>query len=187
MGRKTRSINRLSKMIKESSVSELDKEGRPVINISVSNDSHFVSDYFTDGKPQLTQETAGFLEHSIKHVKSDNQIVFNITSSVIDEDEQVKYKRAVKNYYAQEISEVVEELKTNTKMSLVMTIVGVLVFVANLVLNHFIELSILMAVLDVVAWVFVWEAVDIFFFRRHEIKQRLKKCVKLLTAEINFN
>ena len=186
MREKARSIKVLNKIMSEANTPEVDEQNRPVVNISVSDDSHFVSEYCAEGKPQLTQETASFLEHSIKHIKSEKQLVFKIKSSVIDEEEKVKYKRAIKNYYAQEVAEVSHQIRTNSKMSLIMVFVGIIVFVLNFMLSTMNTFSIMLSVLDVVAWVFVWEAVDIFFFRRHEIKSRLKKCIKLLTAEVEF-
>lgn len=182
----SRKINRLSKRVEEANTPELDEAGRPIIHITVADDSHFISPYSTANAPQLTHETAEFLEHSIKHLKNDNQIKFVISGKTIDENEKVIYKRAIRNYYMQEIAETKSELKHNSAISILMTFIGIIVFSIGLLLNHYNIFPLILSIVDVVAWVFVWEAVDVFFFRRSALRAEQLKYLKILTAEIDF-
>ena len=186
MFKKNKLISKLSKKVELATEPKLDEKNRHLIEINVSDDTNFISPYATNGTPTLSKETAEFLEHSIKHIKSDSQLHFQIKSKVIDDNEKVLYKKAIRNYYAQEIAETKSELKHNSIVSLIMALVGALLFASIILLDTLALHDLFLRILDVVAWVFVWESVDVFFLRRYAISSKQLKYLKIMTAEISF-
>lgn len=182
-------IKQVKKLSKEAcNVNSLarDEDNRLIVNLSIKNDDGFLSPYSLKGEPQLAGETAEFLEHSIKNTKHTDDISFHVHSSVIDENEQVEYKQAIKYYYTHEITEVKIKMKRNAISSVLMILLGILVFALRIIFSSVFPNEIFLSVLDVVAWVFVWEATDLFFFRRTELRQELLQYLKIYTADIKF-
>ena len=87
---------RINKELK-SYQSNSDDNGNSVINITVYNDNDFLSPYSTNNTEFLSEETATFLEHSAKVVPPKNPLHIRIHSNEIDDNEKVKYKKAIKN------------------------------------------------------------------------------------------
>ena len=56
----------------------------------------------------------------------------------------------------------------------------------NMSKNASLWLSIFSEIIDIVYWVFIWEAVDKFFFEQREVQRQLFRLTQLATADINF-
>ena len=41
-------------------------------------------------------------------------------------------------------------------------------------------------IVDIVAWVFVWESVDVFVFRNHELRVKRIQCLKFMEMSMEF-
>lgn len=183
MSKRAQKLKRLSILAEQGKAPKSDEFGHIIVDINVSSSDSLFSPLSLENEPIISQETAEFLSHSTKHIENSKDIKLAISSNDGNLD-QPKLKRAIRNYYIQELTESNHNLKRNSILSIVMTIIGILVFAANILLSHFGVFEIITTVLDVVAWVFVWEAVDIFFFRRAELKHQKLKSAQLLTAEV---
>ena len=53
----------------------------------------------------------------------------------------------------------------------------------NMSRNASLWLSIFSEVIDIVYWVFIWEAVDKFFFEQREVQRQLFRLTQLATAD----
>ena len=186
MFEKIKEIKRLSKECSEHIEPEYDEEGLRIIKLSVSDDGGFLSPLSCADKPMISAETANFLELEAKHVKATEKINFVIKSEVIDEEEKSVYPTAVKNYYTSKIRDTKAELSRNAIISLIMLLIGVAVFATIIILNALNAQTLILSVIDVVAWVFIWEAVDLFAFKRTALRNAQLLNLKLLTAKITF-
>lgn len=162
------------------------EDGKKVINLSVSDDSDFLSPYSAEGKPQISGEVAEFLNHSVKQLKVKDEVRFVVHSSVIDDDEKVVYKKAIENYYLTEAVETKAQLKRNALLSIIMLFIGAIIFSIAIVLEYREFQLLWLDILDVAAWVFVWESVDLFVLQRAALKAELLKYYKMISAEIIF-
>ncbi len=186
MFEKIKEIKRLTKQVKQSSAPEYDENGLRVINVTVNNDDGFLSPFCNENKPTLSAETASFLEHDLKNVKPKERVKIVIKSRVIDGEEKKIYSQAVKNYYLTKAQDVRTELKRNAVLSLIMLFIGIVIFSAIIILTAINQNALVLNVLDVVAWVFIWEAVDLFAFKRAELNSEQLLNLKLLNTEITF-
>ena len=65
--------------------------------------------------------------------------------------------------------------------------IGVVLFVLLYFMGMWNAPNILYLLCEVVSWVFVWEAVDLLWIRRHEIKLIQYKELQIIFAKITFN
>lgn len=67
-----------------------------------------------------------------------------------------------------------------------MTVFAALLFALALVLDSYGVRAVLLNMLDVVALVFMWEAADLFFFRRSDMRLRRLRAFHLIQSRISF-
>lgn len=185
MFEKIKKFKKLNKEIKELSLKQKEERGN-VLEICVADDSAFLSPYSPDGAPLIGGETIDFIEHNVKNLALNEQIEVVIKSNCISESEKPVYENAIKNYYRAEFSEAVKGLRRNTVFTVCMTVIAALIFAFAIVLDKFGVDSVILNMIDVVAWVFMWEAADVFVFRRGELKLSRLKSYGLARAKIVF-
>ena len=67
-----------------------------------------------------------------------------------------------------------------------MLIIGIVVIAVSVFFYVFSH-NIVGEIIDIVAWVFVWEAVDLFFFRSPILIREKLKCKHFIEAEITYS
>lgn len=175
----------IKKLFENDQKIEIDEEGRKIIRVYVHNDDQFVSPYASNGTPVLSGETADFLNHSLKHLRFIDKIHFIIESNCIDDDEKKLYEAAIKNYYHQELIENKEQIKQKTKISIIMILLGAIIFLIAIACSNSAG-TLLLDILDVIAWVFVWEAVDLFVLQRGTLKNQQLRYLQIMFSKITF-
>lgn len=157
-----------------------------VINMTVLNDSEFLSPYSATDAPVISSDVAEFLENgAAKHLPK-RQIELNVLSDCIDDNEKPVYDSAIRNYFRLKADGSDTELKRNLIVSVVFTVIGVIALAAMLLLDHFFASAIWTEVVDIFAWVFVWEAVDQFFIERRRLLRDRRKYQAFTQARISF-
>ncbi len=187
MSKRQKEYKELMKQIHNTNSVQLDEEGRKIVNISIADDSCFLSPYSTLDAPIISDEMADFLEHSVKHISPKSKIHFIIKSKTIDENEKKIYPLAIKNYYGSEFVEITRDLNHNKWLSIIMIIIGAFFFALDIFLGHFNSTDVLLNIIDVIAWVFVWEAVDLFVLQRSSLKLKRHRCYELIHSKLSFN
>ena len=179
-------VKELSRSLSEEIEPETDEKGRTVVRLRVTDDDNFLSPFSVEGKPVIAGETAEFLNHSLLQLKTSSAVHFVVSSNVITDEEQQVYEKAIKNYYREEFAERAREIRKNTLASLVMILVGALVFAIAILLESMDLKPLFLNILDVIAWVFVWEAADLFFLQRPVLRKEQLRNLKIAVAEFTF-
>ena len=110
-----------------------------------------------------------------------------ISSNAIDETEKVIYKTAIKNYYRYEYKTTWKELRRNLFCSIIMLLFSACIFALAIILENTTNASaVILNMIDVFAWVFTWEAVDIFFLQRPKLHKEQQRNFAAMNAEIVF-
>lgn len=157
------------------------------ICLCVADDSNFLSPFFADGYPIISEEIAEYFNHNIKRRAKWRSLKIKIASGCIDEQERVIYANAIKNYYTTEHSETKRKLRRNMIASVIMTLIAAAVFTIAIALENSSSAgTVILNMLDVLAWVFMWEAVDKFFFQRHALRVKSLRYQALTEAEVIF-
>ncbi len=187
MFERIKKIRELSKDVTNENSVAVDDEGLCLVKIKVTDDSNFLSPFSDNDDPVISEETAGFLVHSVKHLKTANKLHIVFSGNEITEDEQPVYKKAIENYFHKELVENRRDIHSNTVRSVILSLLGVLLFSIAIIMETLGVKHLWLNVMDVVAWVFVWEAVDLFFLERTGLRIKQLINLKMLTAKITFN
>ena len=162
-----------------------DEEGRAVINMTVL-DNEFLSPYGEEKDIVISRETAAFLEHSTRAIHHNRDLTLVISSNVIDEKEKVLYKKGIHNYFENSFLALQKDLKRNLWTSIIFALIGVLYFAVLIVVSLFVDYDLILEMLSIAGWVFLWEAVELFFIDRTEMKNRQYRAYAFLNAKIIY-
>lgn len=187
MFEKIKEYRKLTREIRAVSPVSCDNEGRHIVKINVSDDSGFLSPFSADSKPLIAGETAEFIDQSIKHLYPDAPLHIEIVGGCIDSDERVTYEQAIRNYYHAEFIEAVRDIRKNTIQTVIMTAIAAMIFALAVVLDAHGAESVLLNMIDVVAWVFMWEAADIFVFQRSVLRLKRLRAFGIIRSKITFS
>jgi hypothetical protein len=186
MFEKEKKIKELKKHAHQLQNKEYDNEGREVIRMQVRDDSNFLSMYSPKNEVVISSEVSDFLDNAIKSKRLNNDLHIIISSNVIDDNEKLEYQRGIKNYYRLRILDLDRRLKSNLVSAILMILVAIFIFVTYIILELHHSNYILLQLIDISAWVFVWEAVDLFFLERKRLKyEQLRDC-SLYDAKISY-
>ena len=163
-----------------------DEEGRAVINMTVLDDNEFLSPYGEEKDIVISRETAAFLEHSTRAIHHNRDLTLVISSNVIDEKEKVLYKKGIHNYFENSFLALQKDLKRNLWTSIIFALIGVLYFAVLIVVSLFVDYDLILEMLSNAGWVFLWEAVELFFIDRTEMKNRQYRAYAFLNAKIIY-
>ena len=163
-----------------------DDEDRIIVDMNVKDDTDFLSVFSATETPVISSEVAEFLENSTHSIRPNEQLSLHIKSDCIDETEQKVYSTAIKEYYTERYRANERELKIHNLIALLLALFGVLVLVFAVFLDYRIGSVIWAEVVDIVAWVFLWEAVDIKFFKTRELAIQRKRYMAFIDMKIEY-
>lgn len=183
------SIKELKKIIDARAASEeaeRDEEGRVIIEMTVLKDEAFLSDFSAGKRLSISSEMAEFLRERAEDFLPKEPICLKIYSDCIDEDEQISYSKALREYYVRQYSQTKRDLRRNSMISAVMAAIGMAVIAVVLIFSFLDMFPIITEVLDIFAWVFLWEAVDLFFLQRAVMRAERNRCLRFADAKIEY-
>ncbi len=165
----------------------VDEEGNSVVNVSVAEDDDFLSPYGDSDNLVISEEMAGYLKNATSGIHVKNNLHLKIKCADINENNKENFSKSIKNYYANQFYEVERKLKFNI-FAVLATFVLALVFLGLWWLVDWLKSpAVLTIIIEIVAWVFMWEAVDLFFFQRTYLRFEKNKILQLLNAKISFD
>jgi len=185
MFKQIKEINRIKKSAM-SEKNETDNEGRSVLRMNVSDDDAFLSPYSADGQSVISSEVAEFIDNAAAPLNLKRPVKIIIRGATIDDEEKKTYRAAVKKYYGNKIFEADGRLKKNLVLSAIMALIGAAILSACVLLHVNNAGAVISELIDIVAWVFAWEAVDLFFLERPLLRRELLKSCRLYEAEISY-
>lgn len=156
------------------------------IDMSVNDDSSFLSLYAETGKPIISSEVAGFLENAANAFHPKEKIVLTIHSTCIDENEKPVYDNAIRNYFKLRQKDVNRDMKRKTVIAIWFSIVGIVALAFMFLIGRQGINDLWVECVDIFAWVFLWEAVDQFFIERSGLLLKKKRLDNFINMEIIF-
>ncbi|MDE6273421.1 MAG: hypothetical protein K2L87_00030 [Clostridiales bacterium] len=165
---------------------ERDDEGRAVIEMSVLKDEDFLSDFSSGKAPTVSGEVAEFLNESAMAFLPKEQLHIKIYSDCIDSEEEKSYKTALREYYVRHYKRNRQELRRNAIVSAIMFLIGIAALSIGVTFTFFGRHEVWGEILDIFAWVFIWEAVDLFFLERSVLRMGRMRCLSFIAAKISY-
>ena len=160
-----------------------EENGVSHIEINLSN-GNIYDEYSTDS--ELNPEIFDFVEKVFRLVKKKANLEIDITyPSEMSEEEKDKIEKLFKSHYAISIVKSDEEIKKHNIVSILLLIFGVLIYGAYGLLEYFKVDFVFQGIIEIASWVFIWEAVDMFFLSNFGSRIVRIKNVKIFNAKIN--
>ncbi len=163
-----------------------DAEGRVIIPMNVKADDDFLSEFSVSDTPVISAEVAEFIENSTHAVSPKEALTLQIHSDCIDEEEQVIYDRAIKEYYMQRYMANKKEMRHNRWLVWLLGVMGIMVLVAEILFDYLMDNAIWTEVIDIIAWVLLWEAVDIGVLQNRQQRLTQRRCLTYLCMKIEY-
>lgn len=161
-------VNKLKKEIKiKKDFGEIE-----TINVKAESSKEIFSEYNYETNEILNEELEGFIVKKAETIPLKSKLRIKM---FVEEKEKIAEKEvedAIKLRFKRDFEDYERKLKRNAQISFILLLIGIL-FLGFLVLEtFFLDNFILSIVLEITSWVFIWEAVDKFFFERTEIRER---------------
>lgn len=164
---------------------ERDPDGRAILHMTVRDDSDFLSPY-CGRRPIISSEVADFLDNAASALPPKGDLALHIRSNVITEEEARVYDAAIRNYYRNRGKQTRRDVIRNRTAAIIMLALGVLIFALLFFLERWGLGEMMTNLLEIAAWVFIWEAVDLFFLERHRLIAAHRLCERFVGADIRF-
>lgn len=137
----------------------LNNEYKSVINLTVENSDSFFSKVYMK-EPIITSEVSDVICNDKFAIRWSGGVHINIVSK--ENLDATTCKNAINEYFKSKYINTYRKHKVAYLVALMFLVLGVITFGLLFALSNSINLGLWEEVIDVVAWVFVWEACDIF-------------------------
>lgn len=160
-----------------------EENGVPHIEINLSN-GNIYDEYSTDS--ELNPTIFEFVDKVFRLVKKKADLEIDITfPSTMKDEEKDKIEKLFKSHYSINIVKSDEEIKRHNIVSIILLFFGIIVYGAYGLLEYFKMDFIFQGVIEIASWVFIWEAVDMFFLSNFGSRLERMKNIKIFNAKIN--
>ena len=159
------------------------KKGKAVIPVKLEkiSDLYMQHDY---KEMELSDSVCAYIEEIAYMIPINTDIVLEIHCPEIDEEQQNKIKKCIKNNYGMEIDDNEYDLAFNNKRALIFTIVGVILLIINILIEDLGR--VFSDFLSVVWWVAIWDMVEILVLDNQDIKFKRLNNQQLYDSTIKF-
>ena len=159
------------------------KRGKAIIPVKLEkiSDLYMEHDY---KQMELSDSVCDYIEEIAYMIPVHTDIVLEIHCPRIDEEEQSKIKKSIKNNYGIEIDDADFDLSVNNLKSLVMLIAGLIVLLINIMIENMSKYF--SYFISVVWWVAIWDLIEIQFGDNNEIRWKRLNYLQLYDATITF-
>lgn len=182
-----------------------DYQLRYIYHTNLNNDAYSIglnldqySDLFNnwDGsaldRKELDPELNSFLERASYELplKDKVEISFNLPPEKKDEKMEADSKATIKNNFRMSLFLIDRSLKESRKKIFSYLLIGTAFLITSYLMpaehDYSILTSLMLDGLFVGGWVFLWEALTIFFFKNSELRDKRKRYLRYLNSDIIF-
>ena len=178
---------RKNRKIKFSELNYVEKnymqKGKAVIPIKLDkiSDLYMKHDY---KEMELSDSVCDYIEEIAYMVPINTDIILEIHCPEIDEEQQNKIKKCIKNNYGMEIDDNEYDLSINNRRALIFSIVGVILLIINILTEDLGK--VFSNFLSVVWWVAIWDMVEILVLDNQDIKWKRLNNQQLYDSSVRF-
>ena len=147
------------------------------INLHINSLSNAYSSFsdFEQGVTILDDKLLTFVEESAKDAGYVDELELKINiNGEVNKTECETFKTNFKNYYKRNIEDTKKDILKLNIISWSLLLIGVGLLVILQLLQNIHAPFIIETIMEICAWVFVWEFVDTFFFRKIEHRTKIR-------------
>ena len=159
------------------------QRGKAIIPVKLEkiSDLYMEHDY---KQMELADSVCDYIEEIAYMIPIHRDIVLEIHCPRVDEEEQTKIKKSIKNNFGMEIDDIDYDLSMNNKRSLIMLVAGLVLLLINVLtedLSRFFGYF-----LNVAWWVAIWDMIEIQFGQNTEARWKRLNYLQLYDASVTF-
>jgi len=149
-----------------------------------------------DPAPYKTRDLNPDLRHYLEDSSGDIplreavELLFKAPAHVYDDAKECSVREGLSTYLTCEVGSARKSLRRLHRLSFINLCVAAALLTAVMKVSRIQDGTLLMAVLreglTIGSWVFTWELISLFFFRRFELRRELKKWKRLAKADVSF-
>lgn len=178
---------KIQEAIRQAEMTDYDEDGNAIIAIGLNKKEEFYDPFCDKTYKMLNRDMLEFIEHSAKQQPPQDSLAIEITcEEEISDNEKNQMSDAIKRQFAEELIENKRKLVKNLVSSLILAIVGLGVLAICLFLEYINSFEVIYRTIDIAAWVFLWEAFDVFFLRRPEKAMKYRLVNRLLNSKVSI-
>ena len=186
MFRNLKKLRELRRLARSEAEIEYDDGGKELVRMTVKNDDDFLSPFALRGEEMLSGEASEFLDRAVMRLPLKDELHVDIAGEAITMGERSGYAAAIRNTYRTRVIDIDRKLRRNAVAAFMMTLAAIVIMTLYVTLELWNAGYVILEIVDIVAWVFMWEAADLFFLERNVLKlEQLRSC-RLYAAEITF-
>ncbi len=180
------SLKKLKNQVEIAENIERTEEGLAIIDINVNTEQEMYSPYSSSNYKLLNPEVVEYINSYADGTTAEKGYVFRISGENLTPESKVKIKNTMSRTFAENIANINAELKRNLFKSVWFFAMGLffLFFVIMASIKNW-GMAVY-SILDITCWVFIWEAVDVFFMERAERRHLKRRYIKFALADIKF-
>ncbi len=181
-------IKRKNRKIKYNEENYINKNyvvnGKAVIPVELENidDLFMKHDY---KKFELSDDVCKYIEEIAYMIPMSMDIIIEIHSPKVSEDEKNKIIKAIKNNYGMDIDDADYDISKINKKSFIYGLIGMIILIINLLTEKYIG-AVLSNFICVVWWVAIWEMVELQTIDKSDLKWKRLNYQQLYDSEITF-
>lgn len=157
------------------------------INLKVNSVDDFYSGFSDNGTKIVYKKIVDYINDSAKASSPKTPLNINIkVKDLKSKEEMTECADTLRFYYKNEIDDIKQEVKTTTIIAMLLLAVGIGILLLMEFLIPFTWPYFVRTLFEIMAWAFVWETVDLFFFRRTIQKLQLRKLKRIYNSNINI-
>lgn len=178
---------RKNRRIKFSELNYIEKNymrrGKAVIPVKLEkiSDLYMKHDY---KQMELSDSVCNYIEEIAYMIPINTDIIIEIHCPEIDEEQQNKIKKCIKNNYGMEIDDDEYDLSVNNKKALLLSAFGALFLTLNILIDSLGKF--ISDFVCLVWWVAIWDMVEIFLVENREIKWKRLNNQQLYDSTVSF-
>lgn len=159
------------------------RRGKAVIPVKLEeiSDLYMKHDY---KQMELSDSVCNYIEEIAYMIPINTDIIIEIHCPEIDEEQQNKIKKCIKNNYGMEIDDDEYDLSVNNKKALLLAAFGALFLMLNILIDSLGKF--ISDFVCLVWWVAIWDMVEILLVENQEIKWKRLNNQQLYDSTINF-
>lgn len=166
----------------ESFLNYSEDEDKATIHIYLNHDNAYDA---ISGNSLLNSDIYQSIDETLSYIDKKKKVCIELHFEGDFEDkEKERIYKAFKVHYAQEVLKGKKQSFRIKMLSLVLLIVGALFLISDGLLLAFGNNFIFQNIIEIIAWVFIWEATNVFFFENASNKREFIKNIVIFNADI---
>lgn len=158
------------------------KDGECTIFVDLSTDPIY-KEY--SGKSLLSNEIYDFIEDTFDFTKSSDYLTIEIKyPESMTEAEKNKIQKLYRAHYALKYNKTRRDIRRDRLTALAFVVIGVIILGIDIAFRISNPDSLWGEVIDIFAWIFIWEAGDLFTFTTLQNQQKAAEYLKLLSVRL---